>query len=331
MTSVVLPYLLKPIADDLAHEDVTDLVFNEPGRVGVKKSGKWEFRDVPELTFERMDAASIAIGRLMRKEFDEAHPYLNATLPWGHRYQGVRPPGTKANSMLWAIRRPPSVPRKIDDDDFDDLFADTNPAVSRRKQSMGKLIEMYKAALISKQFRPWFKECRFCGMSFGFVGPTGSGKTDMLRRCIQVERPQTRTVTIETDDEFGSACTGNTGRLFFDETQVSAEEAVRIALRLIPTEIWYQEVRGAEAYPLLRAFQTGHDGGGTSWHGDEGREFEALAMMARKDPSGRDMKENALMEMIRNAIDVLVYCEGGERFSVPSVRFVAAQREGAEL
>ena len=60
-------------------------------------------------------------------------------------------------------------------------------------------------------------------------------------------------VTIETDDEFGEVGPSNKAPLFYDETQVTSDEAVRIALRLVPVEIALQEVRGPEAYTLLRA------------------------------------------------------------------------------
>ncbi len=238
----------------------------------------------------------------------------------------VRDPGTTVGSYLWAIRRPPAKARRFEDPDFDDLFTNTNSAITTRQQSLRDLVELFRA----KQWRKFFVEARSAGMSMACVGSTGGGKTDFLRRAIQVQRPNTRTVTIETDDEFGTAVSGNCARLFFDENQVSADDAVRIALRLAPKEIWYQEVRGAEAYPLLRAFQTGHDGGGTSWHGDEGRELEALAMMALKDDAGRAMGKPALMEMIREAMDIIVYCQKSDKFEVSSVRFIAAERMGAE-
>ena len=72
-----------------------------------------------QLTFDLLDAATILIGQRTGREFDEAHPYVNSTLPGGQRFQGVRPPGTKAERILWAIRRPPTVARRIEDDDFD--------------------------------------------------------------------------------------------------------------------------------------------------------------------------------------------------------------------
>ena len=226
MSNHVLQRCLAPIAADLAHENVTDIVVNECGHVGVRKSGIWNFRKEPDFTFDNMDAASIITGYLARKDFDRVHPYLNATLPGGHRFQSVHPPGTKPDRILWAIRRPPSTPRKHTDPDFEDLFTETNSAITRRQRSLGDLVELYR----TKQWTNFFPACRHSGMSMGFVGPTGSGKTDLLRRMIQINRDGVRYVTIETDDEFGDAAVGNCARLFFDESQMTADEAVRIAV-----------------------------------------------------------------------------------------------------
>ena len=62
---------------------------------------------------------------------------------------------------------------------------------------------------------------------------------------------------------------------------MTSDEAVRIAKRLAPDEIFLQEVRGAEAYPLLQALESGHPGC-TSWHARPGKELESLAMMVRQ-------------------------------------------------
>jgi type IV secretion system protein VirB11 len=170
---------------------------------------------------------------------------------------------------------------------------------------------------------------RMAGMSIAFVGPTGSGKSDLARRCIGVSRPGARMVTIETDDEFGDVGPENKAPLFYDDTRISSDEAVRVALRLVPDEIALQEVRGAEAYSLLRVLTSGHPGV-TTWHGEEGRELDALVMMARQHPAGREMTEERLVILAEQAFDVIAYCERDEnRFRVSSVRLLAAEREAA--
>jgi hypothetical protein len=237
----------------------------------------------------------------------------------GQRFQGVRPPGTKADRILWAIRRPPTIARRMDDDDFDELFTETNNGITRRQRVRDNLLDAYHA----RQWRQLFTAARMAGLSIAFCGPTGSGRTDLARRARGVSRPDSRMVTIETDDEYGDVGPENKAPLFYDDTQISSDEAVRIALRLVPVEIALQEVRGAEAYSLLRAVNSGHSGV-TTWHAMEGSELDALCMMARQHPAGREMTEDRLMAMARDAFDVIAYCyREGNNFRVSSVRLMA--------
>jgi type IV secretion system protein VirB11 len=318
-----LLHLLRPIEGSLNDGAVTDIVINRPFEVGVRRAGAWNWLPVPSFDFETLDAASILIGQRTGREFDGAHPYVNSTLPGGQRFQGVRPPGTKPGRILWAIRRPPAIARTVEDPDFPGLFATTNKGQTRRQGAKDELLALYRVG----DWRRFFPAARMAGMSMAFCGPTGSGKSDMARRMIQINRPGTRMVTIETDDEFGEAGPANKAPILFDDTQVSADEAVRIALRLVPTEIALQEIRGAEAYAMLRALESGHTGL-TTWHAEEGRELEALCMMARQHAAGREMTEGRLMEMASNALDVIAYCErGDDGFRVSRVRLMAMERE----
>jgi type IV secretion system protein VirB11 len=209
----------------------------------------------------------------------------------------------------------------LDGPDFDGLFDDVGNGASHRQRLRGDLLDKYA----SKDWRGVFTAARMAGLSIAFCGPTGSGKSDLARRCLGVNRPGSRMVTIETDDEFGDVGPQNKAPLFYDDTQITSDEAVRIALRLVPVEIALQEVRGPEAYSLLRAMNSGH-GGVTTWHSVEGVELEALVMMARQHPAGREMTEDKLMAMARDAFDVIAYCyRDGNKFGVSSVRLMALE------
>lgn len=316
--SKTLLRLLAPIDGALRHPDVTDIVANEPGIVFVRQSGHWHRTEVPSFTFDTMDAATILIGHGFGREFDESHPYVNATMPGGQRFQGVRPPGTRDGSLLWAIRRPPAVARRFEDPDIDDMTAETNLGVTRHSQSLTSLRAAYKA----RNFRDVFRIARLSGMSIAFCGATGGGKSDMVRRAMQVYQPGVRMVTLETDDELGTVGPPNRATMFYDQSQMSADDAVRIVLRLIPKEIVFQEVRGPEAYVLLRAANTGHSII-TTWHADEGRELEALCTMARSHPSGE--MDQRLEELARRAFGIIAFCEFDDvrkKFRISSVKIM---------
>ena len=177
--------ILKPIQARLDQPATTDIIVNKPFRVAFRAVGGWEWMDVPSFDWDTLDAASILIARRNGKEFDEAHPHASSTLPGGQRWQGVRDPGTMRENILWAIRRPPTVARNIDDDDFDDLFQDAGSRSTRRQMARAEMASHYKA----KRYRDCFKAARMAGLNMAMIGPTGGGKSDFGRRMIKYHRP----------------------------------------------------------------------------------------------------------------------------------------------
>ena len=322
--SKILAGLLAPLNEPLADPRVTDICVNEPHCVWIRRAGQWATINVPSFNFDLMDAATIKIGAQMKREFDEATPYVNCALPGGERFQGVREPGTKEGHLLWAIRRPPATARTIDDDDFEGLFAETNTKPPRRQRAKADLSYLLK----NRRWTDLFRTARLAGMSIAFCGPTGSGKSDLVRRCIGVSRDGSRMVTVQTEDEFGNVGPPNKAGLLYDDTKMTADEAIRIAKRLIPNEIVMQEVRGAEAFSLLLAMNSGHNGC-TTWHADPGREIDALMMMARQHPAGRVMDREQLHDMAERAFDLIAYCQQDDKTGKWAVDTVRIMGEGA--
>jgi Flp pilus assembly CpaF family ATPase len=157
----------------------------------------------------------------------------------------------------------------------------------------------------------------------------GDGKSDMVRRTMQVSRPESRMLTVETDDECGEAGPENKAALFYDDTKMDSDEAVRIAKRLVPDDIVMQEVRGAEAWSLLVMMNAGVSGLAT-WHADEGKEHEALAEMAIGHKAA-PKDQGLLIDKARTAFDVIVYHRRNteKKFRISSIRMMAAEMEAA--
>ena len=70
----ILLRMLAPILPALDNPQVTDVVVNRPGEVGIREAGNWVWLDVPSFTFDMLDAATILIGQRTGREFDEAPP-----------------------------------------------------------------------------------------------------------------------------------------------------------------------------------------------------------------------------------------------------------------
>jgi len=317
--------LLVPFDRFLADPATREVVVNRPGEIGVENADGWTWIDEPELDFDRLEEISILAGFQTAREVDGEHPLCRSTLPGGQRIQICRPPATAPGIVSLAIRRPAQTARNVDDDDFEGLFAAANAGPSRRSRADGELIELYMA----RNWRPFFKLARLARKSFGFTGVTGSGKTDMLKRLLNLTPDSVRVVSLESDAEFGNIGTRNRVSLFYgdDHAKIAPEEALRASLRLRPDEIWMQEVTGPEAFSYVRALAAGHPGGGTSWHAEENCEFDALELMVKQHPAGREIPD--IRKFLRTYLDIVVWCARDEDgFSAPRVWFKAAEDAG---
>src|SRR5262249_48181772 len=95
-----LRHLLEPIVEPLRHPDTTEIVIQEPGKVGIEQRGTWSWREGPEVTFAALDAIGILAGTLLSKDFDAAHPIVETTLPDGQRFTAIRPPITPLGTIF---------------------------------------------------------------------------------------------------------------------------------------------------------------------------------------------------------------------------------------
>jgi type IV secretion system protein VirB11 len=86
-----------------------------------------------------------------------------------------------------------------------------------------------------------------------------------------------------------------------------------------PDRIIVQEVRGGEAMGFLQALASGHSGM-TSWHANEGGEWEALAMMVRQHNAGQAVPPDEMYAFLKQFIDVIVWAAKEDRgYKVPRV------------
>ena len=321
-----LRLLLADLSAWLGDPATTEVVVNRPGEVGVERAGQWTWHDVPNLTFERLDAIAILAAAQTSREIDGANPLCPSTLPDGQRIQVCRPPATRPGIISMTIRKPAAKARSVDDSDFPGLFGEANAGPARRTRADRALVDLFDR----RDWREFFKRARLARKTICATGSTGSGKTDLLKRFLQLTPPSHRVVTIEDNPEFGELGPRNRVNLFYGDGRsgLGAEDAVKAALRMRPDEIWLQEVRGAEAFAFLRALAAGHPGGGTSWHAEEGQEWDALELMVRQHPAGEAIPDARIRSFLRQYIDIVVWCARGDAgFSAPRVWFKAAEEE----
>lgn len=251
-----------PIEPLLADESVTDILVNGPDQVYAERHGRLEltpmkFRDNAHVINVAQRIAA-AIGRRV----DESSPMVDARLADGSRVNVVLPPIAIRGASI-SIRK----------------FSKRNITLTRMAQQ-GNL---------SAPMTQLLKIAGACRLNIVISGGTGSGKTTLLNalshhideheRIVTIEDAaelqlqQPHVVSLETRPENSEGLGG-----------VSQRDLVRNALRMRPDRIILGETRGPEAFDVLQAMNTGHDGSMTTIHANTPRDavtrLESMVMMA---------------------------------------------------
>ncbi len=292
---------LGPLQRLLADPAVSDVLVNGPDEVWVERGGRLEAAGV-----RFPDAAAIvavverAIAPLGLR-LDAASPAVDARLGDGSRLHAIIPPAS-ADGPVLAVRR----------------FTDAVPDLAALEASGA--IRPDGAALLAGAIR----QRRTLLVS----GGTGAGKTTLLNVLSREIPAGERVVTVEDAAEL--RLSGHVVRLEARPANtegagaISLRALVRHALRLRPDRIVVGEVRGPEAFDLIQAMNTGHDGSMSTVHANSPE--EALVRVETLAASGdHAVTESTLRATLRRAVDLVVQVErrGGARRVASIVAFGA--------
>lgn len=241
---------LGPLEPLLADPTISDILVNGTDKVFVERRGLLErtdvhFRDERHL-LRIIDKIVSSVGR----RIDESQPWVDARLEDGSRVNAIIRP--------CAIDGPSLSIRKF----------------SRTPLHMDKLLEH---GALSKPAALFLEAAVKGRMNILISGGTGSGKTTMLNALSAFIDPRHRMVTIEDAAELQlqqehvvrletrPANAEGTGR-------ITQRDLLINALRMRPDRIMVGEVRGNEAFDMLQAMNTGHDGSMTTIHANTARD-----------------------------------------------------------
>ncbi|TAK73826.1 MAG: CpaF family protein [Dehalococcoidia bacterium] len=271
---------IQPLLDD---PEISEVMVNAPDAVYYEKDGVLfaspiAFRDVDHIR-RIADRIVAPLGRRL----DETAPMVDARLPNGSRVNIVIAP--------IAVKSPMITIRKFQTDRFD--VEDLIRIGTLTPQVAGFL----RASIISK-------------INVVISGGTGSGKTTLLNALSAFIPRHERIVTVEDPLELqlrqphvlsleARPPTGESSREF------TQRDLVRNALRMRPDRILVGEVRGIEAFDMLQAMNTGHEGSLTTVHANSPRDalsrIENMVMMA-----GLSLPERAIREQMGSALHLIV-------------------------
>src|SRR5690348_1994998 len=275
-----------PLEPLLARDDIADIMVNGAGRVFIEVGGKVQltpirFRDNAQL----MNICQRIVSQVGRR-VDESSPICDARLLDGSRVNVIAPPLSLDGPTL-TIRK-----FKKDKLTLEDLvrFGSINPAGAR---VLGVIGRSRCNVLIS--------------------GGTGSGKTTLLNCMTAYIDTEERIITCEDAAEL-QLQQPHVVRLetrppnLEGQGQITMRDLVRNCLRMRPERIIVGEVRGPEAFDLLQAMNTGHDGSMGTLHANSPREamsrLESMITMG-----GYQLPVRTIREMIVGSIDVILQAE----------------------
>jgi pilus assembly protein CpaF len=272
-----------PLEPLLARDDIADIMVNGSGTVYIEVAGKIQktgirFRDNQQL----LNICQRIVSQIGRR-VDEASPICDARLPDGSRVNAIVPP-----------------------------LAIDGPALTIRKFKKDKLTldQLVRFGTITPQGAEILKIIGRSRVNTLVSGGTGSGKTTLLNCLTQFIDDDERIITCEDAAEL-QLQQPHVVRLetrppnLEGEGQVTMRDLVKNCLRMRPERIIVGEVRGPEAFDLLQAMNTGHDGSMGTLHANSPREalsrLESMITMG-----GFSLPSRTIREMIVSSIDVVI-------------------------
>ncbi|WP_175986529.1 CpaF family protein [Bacillus sp. Marseille-Q1617] len=271
---------LEPLIND---ETITEILINGYEEIYVERLGKLEISHVKFRDDEHVRHVVDRIVAPLGRRIDESSPMVDARLPDGSRVNAVIPP-ISLNGTLVSIRKFRAEPFKMDD------LLNFNTLNSNMSKFLDAVVKSKLNTLIS--------------------GGTGSGKTTILNVLAASIPFGERVITIEDSAELRLDRPNVVGMEARPENvegrgEVSIRNLVKNALRMRPDRIIVGEVRSGEAFDMLQAMNTGHEGSITTVHAnspeDALRRVEAMVVMA-----GMDLPSHIVREYIVGALDIIV-------------------------
>ncbi|MBQ9766302.1 MAG: CpaF family protein [Lachnospiraceae bacterium] len=268
----------------LEDSSITEIMVNGYRKIYIERDGRIIKTDKMFTSKERFEDVIQQMVSLANRRVNEASPIVDSRLPDGSRVNVVLAP-IAINGPIVTIRK----------------FA-------KKPITMDKLIEW---GSVSREVAEFLRDLVVAGYNIFVSGGTGSGKTTFLNILSEFIPPEERVITIEDSAELQLTHIDNIVSLEArnnnaeGENGITIRDLIKTALRARPDRIIVGEVRGEEAFDLLQAFNTGHDGSLSTGHANSPKDMisrlETMVLM------GVDMPVAAIRSQIGAAIDIIVH------------------------
>ncbi|TOM10521.1 CpaF family protein [Vibrio parahaemolyticus] len=274
---------LGPLQALVDNDDISDIMINGPSDIFIEINGKVEKSPIQFVNEKQLNTIAKRIASNVGRRIDESKPLCDARLEDGSRVNIVIPP----------------------------LAIDgTSISIRKFKEQKIKLENLVQFGALSVEMAKLLSIASHCKCNILISGGTGSGKTTLLNALSGFIGSGERIVTIEDAAELQlqqphivrletrQASVEGTG-------EITARDLVINALRMRPDRIIVGECRGGEAFEMLQAMNTGHDGSMSTLHANTPRDaiarIESMVMMATAS-----LPLEAIRRTIVSAVDLIV-------------------------
>jgi len=273
--------------EPLLHDDtISDILVNGARQVYIERKGKLQLTDVRFRSTAHVLHVIHRIASKVRRSVNESSPMLDARLD----------DGSRVNAIIWPL-----------------TLKGPNLCIRKFSKRFFGLDEFVTKGSASPALAKALKIAAHCRLNILISGGTGSGKTTLLNAMSHSIDHSERIITIEDAAELQlqqpHVVQLETRPASLEGTGLVAQrDLVRNALRMRPDRIILGEVRGPEAFDMLQAMNTGHNGSMSTVHANSPRDalarIENLVLTANLD-----LPSHAIRGQIASAFDLIVQIE----------------------
>jgi pilus assembly protein CpaF len=274
---------LGPLEPLLARDDIADIMVNGPSKVYIETGGKIQLTDIRFRDASQLINICQRIVSAVGRRVDEASPICDARLLDGSRVNVIAPPLAIDGAAL---------------------------TIRKFKKDKLRIQDLVNFGSISPEGAKVLEVIGACRINTLISGGTGSGKTTLLNCMTGFIELDERVITCEDAAEL-QLQQPHVVRLetrppnLEGQGEVTMRDLVKNCLRMRPERIIVGEVRGPEAFDLLQAMNTGHDGSMGTLHANSPREalqrIESMITMG-----GYGLPSKTIREMMVGSIDIII-------------------------
>jgi len=273
--------ILQDLVDD---PGVTEIMINGPDTIFIERAGSLMRYPMRFESKEKLEDVIQQIVSGCNRVVNEANPIVDARLENGSRVNIVLAP-VALNGPIVTIRRFPDKPISMDD-----LIS----FGSLRKDIADKLADLVRARY-----------------NIFISGGTGSGKTTFLNALSAYIPKDERIITIEDNAELQIIDLPNLVKLETRNAnvegcrEITIRDLIKSSLRMRPDRVVVGEVRGGEAFDMMQAMNTGHDGSMSTGHANSCKDM--LSRLENMILMGMELPLSAIRRQIASGIDLIVH------------------------